>query len=282
MKLDIPKERLTYLREAGLCISLGTISGLLTYFLFLYFGIDIFGWNLGLIFAPLVAGYVETYLSNKIIGESIGAISAFILFLVTVIYGFIIANSTLGINIITGLSIVVILQAALPTLINYFLLVVIIGIISYAFGFFKKITDYLYYKFSLLYYDLTGKPITHKLKKGIEYDENISNIDINDLGILFISSEDLLTDVTKYIGVYEGKTIFPKDMHIVSVDFKGKEKKVLHNLQKAKDQALLNLSEDAKKDGCNCILNLSIEYDSVGFGGDSYQVVAKGTGVRIG
>lgn len=281
MKFNLLKERLSNFREAILCISIGTIAGLLTYILFLYFGIAIFGWNLGLIFAPLVAGYVETFLANKIIGESIGAISAFILFLVTVIYGFIIANSTLGLNVITGLSIVVILQAALPTLINYFLLVVIIGIISYILGFFKKINEYVYYKLSVFYHNLTGKPYTHRLKETIEYDENLAKIQVNNLDILFITSQDLPHADIEYKGLYEGKIVFHKDMNLVSTDFKEKEKRVLNQLKNAQDQALLNLSENAKKDGCNCILNLYIEYDTVGLGGDNYQIVAKGTGAQI-
>ena len=65
--------------KAVLCISFGTGIGLIVYGIFLYFHIDIYGWNLGLIFAPLAAGYAETILANRILGEDIGAISAFIL-----------------------------------------------------------------------------------------------------------------------------------------------------------------------------------------------------------
>ena len=56
--------KLAYIREAILCIAFGTAVGLGVYAAFLYFEIDIFGWNLGLIFAPLAAGYAETYLAN--------------------------------------------------------------------------------------------------------------------------------------------------------------------------------------------------------------------------
>lgn len=157
MNLKERIENVENLKEAIICISFGTFVGILTYYIFLYFHIDIYGWNFGLIFAPLAAGYAETILAKRIIGEDIGAISAFILFLVTVVYGFIIANPTLGVNVITFGSIIVILQAALPTLINYFFLVVIIGIISYFFGTFKKITDYTYSKLSDMYYKITGK-----------------------------------------------------------------------------------------------------------------------------
>ena len=101
MNLKERIENVENLKEAIICISFGTFVGILTYYIFLYFHIDIYGWNFGLIFAPLAAGYAETILAKRIIGEDIGAISAFILFLVTVVYGFIIANPTLGVNVIT-------------------------------------------------------------------------------------------------------------------------------------------------------------------------------------
>ena len=80
--MEINKQRLANMQKAFNCIVIGTAAGLATYAFFLYFHIDIFGWNLGLLFAPLAAGYVETYMANKILGEDIGAISAFILFIV--------------------------------------------------------------------------------------------------------------------------------------------------------------------------------------------------------
>jgi hypothetical protein len=142
MKID--KQRLGNLQKAFNCIVIGTFAGLATYSIFLHYNIAIFGWNLGLLFSPLVAGYVETKLAQRFIGEDIGAISAFILFLVTVAYGFIINNHTLGYNIITIGSIIIIVQAAIPTFVNYFGLVVIIGTLSYLTGFFKKLlTNYV-------------------------------------------------------------------------------------------------------------------------------------------
>ena len=86
MNLKERIENVENLKEAIICISFGTFVGILTYYIFLYFHIDIYGWNFGLIFAPLAAGYAETILAKRIIGEDIGAISAFILFLVTVVY----------------------------------------------------------------------------------------------------------------------------------------------------------------------------------------------------
>ena len=124
-------ERMKYIREAILCILIGTVVGLGVYGFFLYFHIDIYGWNLGLIFAPLAAGYVETILANRIIGENIGAISAFFLFIYTTFYSFILKNPTLGFNVITIGSVAVILQAAFPTSVNYIIFSLSFGIASY-------------------------------------------------------------------------------------------------------------------------------------------------------
>ena len=141
-----------YIREAILCIAFGTAVGLGVYGIFLRLHIAIFGWNLGLIFAPLAAGYAETYLANRIIGEDIGAISAFILFIDTTFYSFILKNPTLGVNIITFGTIAVILQAAFPTLINYIILVVGLGIVSYLLGIFARITTFFSNNLKKIYY----------------------------------------------------------------------------------------------------------------------------------
>ena len=280
MKLNF-RQRLSNIKEAAFCISLGTIAGLLTYIIFLILKIDIFGWNLGLIFAPLVAGYTETILADKIIGESTGAVSAFILFLVTVIYGFIISNPTLGLNVITIGSIVIILQAAMPIFINYFIIIVIIGLISYLIGIFTKINEFFYNKFNIIYHKLLNKPITPKLKESIEFYEDIDSIDVNNLGVLFLTSTHSKDKkVTEYKGVFEGKIIFTREKSI-SKNFDNREKIFFNKLKIAKDQALLNLSEEVKNEGCNCVFDLTFEYNTIGFGGDDYQVVARGTGVKL-
>ena len=61
MKIKLSQDKRKSLLAIG-SIAVGTATGLTSYFFFLYFNIAIFGWNLGLIFAPLIAGYVETEL----------------------------------------------------------------------------------------------------------------------------------------------------------------------------------------------------------------------------
>ena len=102
MKLKYKEYDIEFRRKAILCIALGTAVGLVVYGIFLFFHIDIYGWNLGLIFAPLAAGYAETIIANRMLDENLGAISAFILFIDTTIYSFILKNPTLGFNLITA------------------------------------------------------------------------------------------------------------------------------------------------------------------------------------
>lgn len=270
------------LKEAIICISSGTAIGILTYYIFLYFHIAIYGWNFGLIFAPLTAGYVETIMARKIIGEDIGAISAFILFIVTVIYGFIISNPTLGVNAITFGSIIVILQAAIPTVINYFFLVVIIGIISYFLGFFKKITDYGYSKIYDHYYKITGKqkPI-RTINTEVVENEFESNKKINDMDFIFITSSHPINKKIEIINQFHATIILERDKQLIQADHMKNEKNTLKMLKKAKDNVLIQIANDVKSNGGNGILDLKIEYGLIGVGGDSIQITAMGMGVKF-
>lgn len=279
MKLKYQKEKLIEIRNVITSISIGTGAGLITYALFLYLNIAIFGWNLGLVVAPLVAGYAETFIAKKIVGESIGAISAFILFIVTVVYGFILKNPTLGLNAITVGSILIITQAAIPTFINYFLIVVVLGVLSYFLGIFKKITSFIYYPIKWIYYTYIKKePLIINVEHTNTYDDYKNNAKINNLGILFLSVTDPnYKTIKKYLGPFEEITLVPKEKKIIS-NLK-EEKKQLNKLKEGKDKALYNLSNSVKNAGGNGVLNLVIEYDLVGTGKENYQISVRGTGV---
>lgn len=183
------------------------------------------------IFSPLAAGYVETYFANKYMGETTGAVSAFILFAVTVVYGFIIANPTLGFNVITVGALFVILQAAIPTLINYFVIIVVLAVISYMSGIFKKIMGFLYKCWMKLKSKITGVnyPLIRPIEENNNYDESLE-IDINDLGVLLLSTTHLWDqEIIKYNGVYEGKVIY-KSKH--PMGFEQNEKLLLEDMKK--------------------------------------------------
>lgn len=270
------------IRKAVFCISIGTAVGLIVYGIFLYFEIDIFGWNLGLIFAPLAAGYVETILANRIIGENIGAISAFILFIDTTFYSFILKNPTLGWNFITAGSIIVILQAAFPTLINYILLVVIGGIIS---TFIKTIKDHVNnLKLRLKkqqYVRWDGPDVEINVDDLPAFDEQKSNETINSLDFFFITSTDMKSINHKIVGLYQTEVILEKDSSLIEVEPVKAELKRLVNIKEGKDNCLIQLAEKIKKDGGNGVLDLSMTYNLIGLGGDNIQITARGMGVYI-
>ena len=265
-----------------LCIGAGTGVGLLVYGIFLYFHIDIYGWNLGLIFAPLAAGYVETILANRIIGENIGAISAFILFIDTTFYSFILKNPTLGVNIITAGSIIVILQAAFPTLINYILLVVLGGVLSYPLKGLKKVVKKIEIAFqnrSILFWD--GPPESMENDKTPLFDEIGSNNKLNNLDFYFLTSTDMPDKKHEILGVYRSHVILKRDTHLIHADREEYEIRTLNDLKEGKDECLIKLSEKIKSNGGNGILNLEIQYFLVGLGGNSFQINATGIGIHI-
>ena len=274
--------KITYLKEAIVSLLLGTLIGLLVYGIFLYFHIDIYGWNLGLIFAPLAAGYAETYIATKLIGQDIGAISAFILFIVTTFYSFILKNPTLGFNIITIGSIAIILQAAFPTLVNYLIIVVGPGIVSYFIGIFSRITHYCYDNLEYYYHKyITKKPQKVIIETPSIFDEKKSNEKINSLNFYFITSTDLLDKKSKNLGQFHETVIIEKDKRLVHSNPKKAEREHLNKLKQGKDDCLVKLSEQISHAGGNGVIDLEIQYGLIGLGGDSIQINAIGMGVYL-
>lgn len=282
MKIKNKEIDLEHTRKAILCIGGGTAVGLFVYGVFLFFHIAILGWNLGLIFAPLAAGYVETILANRLIGDNIGAISAFILFIYTTFYSFILKNPTLGINLITAGSIIIILQAAFPTLINYILLVVIGGILSNFINHFKKFGKYLKIR-------IQNRPVFHWESKSVEikteplpyFDEVESNETINNQNFYFITSTDIKDMSHSIIGIYQSEVIIEKDTKLINLEPERREKQHLKNIKEGKDECLIKLANQIKNNGGNGVLDLSMNYALIGLNGDNIQICAMGMGVKL-
>lgn len=282
MSLEKNDDRIKYIREAILCVTIATVIGLIVYQLFLYFKIAIFGWNLGLIFAPLIAGYAETIISRKMIGEPIGAISAFILFAYTTFYSFILKNSALGLNIITIVSIIVILQAAFPTLINYLIIRVGLKTLLYIIGIFKKITGFIYRKIkSFVYKYILRKEEEPEIVMEYEFDETKSNETLNNLDFYFITSSDVLDHKVINLGQFHSAAIIEKAAIRTPPEPEEFEKETLYNLKKGKDECLISLVDKIKSAGGNGIIGLDIQYNMVGIGGENYQVTAQGIGIYL-
>ena len=277
--------RKKFLKET-VCIALGTIAGIVIYAVCLYTHFDIFGWNFGLVLAPLGAGYVESIIAKRYLKESTGAVSAFILFIITVIYGFILSNETLGFNFITAGSIIIIIQAAIPTATNYFMLAMFLGIISHISGVFKAMTDY----FGNLYSKIFKKE--SKIRK-IYNERHISHrynfydreLEMNNLGILLMTLEYPPKElkIIEQKGIYEASHIFSiKQKEELKEGIEDSlEENLLINAKLAKDKALLKLIKQLKADGCNGILNFNSSFETLGpkQGENVAMVIMKGTGI---
>ena len=279
MKIKDKEIDLKYIGKCVFCIGLGTAVGLITYAIFLYFNLAIFGWNLGLAFAPLAAGYVETIVANKILGKNLGAVSAFILFIDTTYYSFILKNTTLGMNFITAGSIIVILQAAFPTLINYILLVIIGAVLSNFKWAFEKIGN------------IFGKNISDNIRWETEnvatdinllvFNEYESNQKLNSLNFFFITSTDMPHKSYEIIDMYHSEVIIENKDDTLSVKRGEVEDLQLKNIKTAKDQCLIDLANKIKAQGGNGIVDLDIQYGMIGLGGDHIHVTTTGMGIKL-
>lgn len=265
--------------KAIICITFGTASGLLVYGFFLYFHIAIFGWNLGLIFAPLAAGYLETKLANRIISENIGAISAFILFITTTYYSFILKNPSLGVNLITAGAIVVILQAAFPTLINFILLIFIGGIVSSFHKTYMKIASRFYIRVrEKNFISWEGE---HPEEKIPIFNELRSNEILNNLGFSFYTITDLKNNEYENIGIYQSYVYKERDTKLIHAEPEKLGKEFILKIKEGKDECLIKLAKQIKENGGNGIVDLTMNYSLVGVNGDHIQITAMGMGINI-
>lgn len=281
MKFKVP-EKPENLEEKILCIVFGTLVGTAVYAIFLYLNIAIFGWNLGLIFAPLLAGYAETMLAERMLNTDTGAISAFILFAGTTFYSFILVNPTLGANFLTFGAAAVILQAAFPTLINYILLVIVIGAVFYVLRFIKTTIASIYLKIKIIVYKyLLKRPFEIKPKVIEYYDELRNNQEINSLGVIFMTSTDVPDKNIINLGQFQSTVILEKEPELLKLNPKEKETHTLTILKSGKDKCLIGLTDKIKAAGGNGVIDLDIQYIKIGFGGESYQISAMGMGVYI-
>lgn len=278
MKNEEKKVDFKKIGKAFLCIGFGTGIGLIVYGIFLYFRIAIFGWNLGLIFAPLAAGYAETMIENRIIGKNLGATSAFILFIYTTFYSFILKNPTLGMNIITAGSIIVILQAAFPTLVNYLLLVVLGALASNLAWAIRKLIKFLKkVKYNIRWETpQEGMPI----EPIPQFNEVDSNDKLNSLNFFFLTSTDMKDRSHDLLGMYQSEIVI-ENKDEISIKREQIEEKRLVCIKNGKDDCLIKLANKIKADGGNGVLDLDIKYGLIGLGSDNIHITATGMGINI-
>ena len=120
-------------RWALFAILLGTILGFGSAIICIAWNLVIFGFNIMYIVSPLLAGFVETFIASRKYGRSTGAISALLTFFLINGYGWfgpgwIFPKEPVTLSLITIIAIILTIQAAFPTLVNYILSVVAIGV----------------------------------------------------------------------------------------------------------------------------------------------------------
>lgn len=260
--------------KSVICIGIGTAIGLFMYWLCYVNHIAIFGFNLALIFAPIVAGLIETVLAQKLLGRNLGAISAIILFIDTTIHSFILHNPSLGMNFLTAGTIVVILQAAFPTAINYLLIVVVSASISN----FKWIRTNILKIFKRRSDD--EETPTMEIEEKF-FDEKESNDKINSLDFIFITSTDMIDKEYDIIGIFHSEVLLENKEPINVKRFDLIENNRLVAAKEGKDECLIKLANKIKENGGNCILDLDIQYGLVGPGGDHIHITCMGMGIYI-
>jgi len=266
---------------------IAVISGVLVGFTSAYFCIlwhlVIFGFNIMYIISPLIAGIVETLIARQKYGKSTGAISALLTFIMINIYGWFLPASVIDptkepatLSLITIIAIVLTLQAAFPTLINYILMVTLVGFV-------KKIVGFLVY----VPRKLMGKNVEPQELMEIETatpgaDEQF----LNELPIPLLSIPPSDTsEVEKYIGMVSGEAVATEREAKGTVD---KLTSIIepvklgdYDMAKAREIAISRMLDEAKEIGADSVVEVLLEYVSMGgLQGSSLIITATGTAVK--
>lgn len=258
-------------------IVLGVLWGFISAFICVAGHLVIFGFNIMYIVSPLIAGFVETFIARRKYGKSTGAISALLTFILINIYGWFLPGwyypkEPVTFSLITIIAIVLTIQAAFPTLMNYILFVTGVNLL-------KKVVELTVYIPS----KVQRKPPEATVKEEIRKSSEETFLDENGKPLLSIPYVEG-GKIKKYMGLVIGEAIaqekesqglFSKLSNIV-------EPKQLEdlNLGEAKKLAVSRMLENAKTRGANTVVEVLIDYSSMrGFQGNALIVTATGTAV---
>ena len=232
-------------------LALSILSGLLVGLLITAFCIKmhlvIFGVNIDVFIAPVVAGFVETLVSDLTRKKSSGAISSIILFFLTNGIGWLFPAQPLSFNIFTVGGFLLMLQAAFPLLINYLIIMVFLAI-TYLFGVTGGLIERVFHKVDNS--PVTVSDIEETEKLGVHIFNSKPDIPIKEYyGLVFAEDvvefeEKKTVDRIKYIGATaEDKKLIKYNDYAIA------RKYILHNLEK-----------EALKLNANAVIDIEIEY----------------------
>ena len=260
-----------------IAIVLGILVGFFSAVICIRLHLVIFGFNIMYILSPLAAGFVETVIANRKYGKGTGAISALITFILINFYGWVlygyITNNPTTFNLITLIAIVLTIQAAFPILMNYVLFVIGLSII-------RRVIEFMVFLPSRI----RRKPRETRVKEeisGPSADETF----LDELAIPMVSVPYVPSGkIKRNIGLVTGEAIAEEKetegliMKLTNI-IKPAELEDIY-LGEAKKKAISRMFEDAKLNGANTVIDVLIDYVSVGgFQGNAFIVTASGTAV---
>jgi len=270
------KETFVDKRWGIIAITLGILVGIFSAYICIKYNLVIFGFNIMYILSPLAAGFVETVIAREKYGKSTGAISALLTFILINIWGWFllgyITNNPTTFNLITLIAIVLTIQAAFPIFMNYILFVVVISII-------RKIIGFLVY----LPAKIQGKP--KEVVQDKVYGPSVDELFLDALKIPLVSVPNTPVGMIKTnIGLVTGEAIAEEreSKNLISKLTNIIEPTQIDDvyLSEAKKAALSRMLQSAKDLGANTVIEVLIDYVSIGgFQGNAFIVTATGTAV---
>jgi uncharacterized protein YbjQ (UPF0145 family) len=266
-------------RWAFASIIIGTAAGFLSAVICVMGNLVIFGFNIMFIVSPLIAGFVETYLARRMYGKSTGAISALLIFIIINAYAWIFPQDPIVLNFFTLGGLALMVQAAFPILINYLLFVVFLGVLTYAIGYLGNLLS-----------KATSK-VRRKPSAPEDIDEenlenpvdslktpNLNFLDDLDVPIVSIPHMDG-GNITKHIGIVTGEAMVKDNSEGISKISKKAQLDGM-SLDEAREAAIRRMLDNAYEMGANTVIEVLIDYNSIGgLKGSALIVTATGTAV---
>lgn len=263
-------------RWAIISIYLGLVVGVISAVICLKWQLIIFGFNIMYIVSPLLAGFVENYVATRKHGKSTGAISALLTFILINIYGWVLPGwifpkEPATLSLITIIALILTIQAAFPIFVNHLLLVVVPGIAS-------KIMRLLLRTPSEIIQATAGV-------EGGKTTKQPDELFLNELDMPLVSIPDVNGGkIKEYLGLVVGEAIAEEN------ETDGRFSKIVKiiepaqldnfNLGPAKKKALSRMLKNAESMGANGVVEVLIDFVSVGgLKGSATIVTATATAV---
>ncbi len=257
-------------RWAIIAILIGTGAGFLSALLSVRWHLVIFGFNIAFIISPLIAGFVETLIARRMYGKSTGAISALLIFIIINAYAWIFPKDPIVLNFFTLGGLALMIQAAFPILINYIIFVVFLGVLTYIIGYLGNLLSKAMDKISKRTPESDVEEIPeYSLKNSID------NLEVPIVSIPHMDGGK----ITQHVGLVTGEAIVKEDSEGISKLTKKLQLGEM-NLDEARNTAIIRMLENAKKMGANTVIEVLVDYNSVGgLKGNAIIVTATGTAV---